>query len=71
MIEIIGLENCARCIVVKNILNDKKIEYKYSIFEDFTKEQQDNYMQMARMAKQLSFPLIIKDDKIISLTEVN
>ncbi|MDN5317855.1 MAG: Glutaredoxin [Thermoanaerobacterium sp.] len=71
MILVIGTQNCARCKSVKTILDNKNIKYEYKDISDFTKEEQDLFFDMANKEKQKSFPLIIKDNKIITLQEVS
>lgn len=67
---ILGKENCNRCEITKTILNNKKIEYQYKLLEDLPEEKKKTYIQMARESNQLEYPLIIKDEKIITLQEV-
>ena len=71
MILLIGTENCSRCNMVKGLLNDKNINYTYKLMSDLSKEEQDRLLELARESKQTSFPLILKDNKIITLQEVN
>lgn len=70
MIELIGKKNCGRCNIVKDILNSKNIEYNYSLLEDFSQLEQDNFINMATNSGQTQMPLIIKNNKIITLQEV-
>ena len=67
---VIGKQNCSRCDMVKNILNNKQIEYEYILMESLSLEEQVEYRKMAIKAKQMEMPLIIKEDKIITLQEV-
>ncbi len=69
MIIVIGTESCSRCTTTKNILDVKGIEYKYLLITDYPDENQNKFMEMAEKANQMSFPLIIKNDKIITLQE--
>jgi len=70
MILVIGTENCSRCNMVKNILNNKNIEYDYKLINSLSDEDKNKYINMAQCIGQMSFPLIIKDEKIITLQEV-
>lgn len=70
MLKIIGLKNCSKCTVTKQILDSKKIEYKYSILTELPEEERRRYAQMARDCNYNAMPLIIKDDKLITLQEV-
>ena len=70
LIKIIGKQQCSRCDMTKNILNNKQIEFEYVLMESLTPEEQTEYRKMAIKAKQMEMPLIIKDNKIITLQEV-
>jgi glutaredoxin len=70
MILLLGKNNCSRCDMVKSILDNKAVEYQYKKIEDYSKEEQDKYLELARINKQMGFPLIIKDGKIITIQEV-
>ena len=70
MIKIIGLKNCSKCTVTKNILDSKGIEYEYSILNELPEEERRRYAQMARDVNYNTMPLIIKDDKLITIQEV-
>ena len=69
-IKVIGSKNCGRCQMVKQILDNKSIEYKYSLLEDFSEEEQNDLINKAKNTGNMQFPLIIKDNKIITLQEV-
>ena len=56
--------------MTKMVLDNKKAEYEYKLLSSFSQEEQDFYLDIAREARQMSFPLIIKDGKIITLQEV-
>lgn len=70
MILVIGTEDCSRCDMVKEILNNKNIDYNYKLISEFTEDEKSNLLNMAKEAKQNSFPLILRDEKIITLQEV-
>jgi glutaredoxin len=70
MIKIIGLKNCSKCTVVKGILDSKAIEYEYNILTELPEEERRKYAQMARDVNYNTMPLIIRDDKLITLQEV-
>jgi glutaredoxin len=67
---VIGKENCSRCEMVKNILLNKNIEFEYKKLEELPEEEGIRYKKLGREYKQLSFPLIIKDNKVYDLKEV-
>ena len=52
------------------ILDKKGIQYEYRLYDSFNAEEQNRYMNMASHVGQMSFPLIIKEDKVITLQEV-
>ena len=70
MLKIIGLKNCSKCTVTKNILDSRKIPYEYSILSELPEDERRKYAQMARDCDYNAMPLIIKDDKLITLQEV-
>lgn len=70
MIILLGKNNCSRCDMVKSILDNKDISYQYKKIEECSQEEQEKYLYLARENRQLGFPLIIKDDKIITIQEV-
>lgn len=70
MITVIGKPGCSRCAVTKNILDTKQINYIYSMFTDLSTEIQEKYMQMAQMSNLTAFPLIFKDDVLVTLQEI-
>jgi glutaredoxin len=67
---VVGKQQCSRCDMTKNILNNKQIDFEYVLMEDLSEEDKAKYRKMAITAKQLEMPLIIKDNKIITLQEV-
>lgn len=69
MIELIGSKNCGRCQMVKTILTNGGVNFQYSILEELPKEKRNEIMAAARLVGQMSFPLIFKNNKIISLEE--
>ena len=71
MILLIGTKNCSRCKITKDILDKKGLEYTYKLITELTNEEQSECMQKAKEKNILSFPLIIKNDNIITLQEVD
>lgn len=69
MILIIGSKNCNRCLITKDILDKKGVEYNYSLINELPEEEQDKYMDIAKECNMLWFPIIIKDSKAITLQE--
>jgi glutaredoxin len=70
MILLIGKKNCSRCSAIKTIFQNKNIDYQYKEIEEYSEIEQEKYKDMAKLAKQSSFPIIIKDNKVITLQEV-
>ena len=70
MIKIIGTNNCAKCIMTKQLLDNKNTEYEYVLLEDLSKEEQGEYLSMARKKGMMSMPLIMKNEELITLQEV-
>lgn len=71
MISIIGTPMCSRCTITKNLLDRKQIPYEYKLFTDLTDAEQNHIMQLAETAHNRSFPIIVKDNTVISLKELN
>ena len=70
MIKVIGKEGCSRCLMVKNLLNNKKIEFEYFLLNELSQEEQNNYLKMAKEVGMTNLPLVIKDNKIVEIKEV-
>jgi glutaredoxin len=67
---LIGKENCSRCDTIKNIFNNRGIEFEYKLLDSFSCEEKEKYLSMAREAKQFAMPIIILNDKVIDFKEV-
>ena len=70
MIKVIGKEHCGACMMAKNVLSAKGIEFEYTLLEEMTEEEQNNVIKMAEEQGRLSMPFIIKDGKLVTLQEV-
>ena len=70
MIKVIGKEHCGACMMTKNVLGAKRIEFEYILLEEMTEEEQNNVIKMAEEQGRLSMPFIIKDGKLVTLQEV-
>lgn len=70
MLKIIGTNNCAKCIMTKQLLEKKNTEYEYVLLEDLSKEEQGEYLSMARKKGMMTMPLILKNEELITLQEV-
>ena len=69
MILILGLKNCGKCEITKQILTSKNIEFEYKLLSDLPEEDRRKYAQMARDCNYNTMPLIIKENKLITLQE--
>ena len=71
MLKIIGTSNCSRCIMVKNILLNKNIEFEYSLYNDLSEIEKEYYNQLIKKYNQLQFPLIInKNEELINVEDI-
>lgn len=66
MIKLYTSKGCSRCAVVKNILEQKGIEFQTIMFEDLAKDEQERMMQRTEAADIYSFPVIEKEDGSIT-----
>jgi hypothetical protein len=56
--------------MTKAILDKKKIEYQYKLNNEIPEADFNTYMGKARTKGLLNFPLIIKDEEIITIQEI-
>lgn len=70
MILIIGNKGCSRCEITQNLLTSKNIPFEYKMISELDNKDAALYLAMARTAKQTSFPILIKDEKVVTLQEV-
>lgn len=68
MLKVIGLKNCGKCTITKQILDNKGIEYEYFILTEMSREDQRKYAEVGRNAGY--FPLVLRDEQLITLQEV-
>ena len=62
MLKVIGMQGCSRCNAIKNILNNKKIEFEYSLVDDLEENQKEYYMSSAKDNGFVNFPWIIDEE---------
>lgn len=67
---IIGKEKCSNCERVRIFFENKNISHKYDLIEKLSKEEQKDYKNMARKSRQLEYPIIIKDNKVINFENI-
>jgi len=70
MILVIGTENCSRCNMTKNILNNKSMEYEYKLINSLSLEEQNKYLEIAKNNGQMSYPMIFRDQVLITLQQL-
>jgi glutaredoxin len=70
MLLIIGTKNCPRCKMTKSVLNNKDIEYEYKLNDEISKKELDLYLEKAKEKGLMNFPLIIKDEEIITVEDI-
>ncbi len=66
MLDLYGAKGCARCDQVKSLLDKREIKYNYHNIED---EDTNYYLDIIEQENNSMFPLIIKDKKVLSLSE--
>ncbi|EQC1535575.1 glutaredoxin domain-containing protein [Clostridium botulinum] len=69
MLKVIGKENCSQCLLVKNLLTNKGINFNYIDLYSLSKEEQSNYIKEAQKNKIMQLPLIIENNDFINLQE--
>lgn len=70
MIKVIGKEGCSQCVLVKNLLTSKGVEFNYLNLYTLPQEEQDNYINIAQQKGLMQLPLIIDDNEFVSLQEL-
>jgi arsenate reductase-like glutaredoxin family protein len=68
MINIYGKHGCARCESVKSLLDKRGIIYSYQLIEEM--KYQDHIKDLITIDNQGMYPLIMNDDKVVSLKDV-
>jgi len=68
-IKIIGEHGCSACMMTKQILDSKKVEYIYSIFSELSDIRQEELLVIAKENGKLSMPLIFINDNQMTLQE--
>ena len=62
MIKVYGKTNCSKCQTLKNILDEKKVNYEY--IEDLK-----TLMMVASKARIMSAPIVEKDEVIYTMEQ--
>jgi glutaredoxin len=67
---VVGIQFCNRCDVVKKILKNKNIDFVSIDFDSLDNYSQQNYMNIASSNSNHNFPLIFKNNKLITIKEI-
>lgn len=70
MITIIGSSNCIKCTTTQQTLTANNINYEYYHLQDLPETESEKILRMARNANHSHLPILIKDEKIITISEV-
>lgn len=66
MVLIYGNAGCSKCEVVKNLVEEKGIEFEYKYLSEIPATEKFNVMQAAKKVKQLNLPIIFINEEIIT-----
>jgi len=56
--------------MTKAILDKKEIEYEYKLNNEISKDKFNTYLEKAKIKGLMNFPLIVKDEEIITLEDI-
>lgn len=70
MIKVIGKINCSKCDMVKKLLENNNIKYEYKLLDNMQENERKLIINIAKKQKIFEFPLVFKDDKLITLDEL-
>ena len=70
MIKVIGTQGCSRCMMTKNILTKKNIDFTYDLITSLSQEDQNKYIKLAQDKGFMNFPIIIKNNEIVTLEDI-
>lgn len=70
MIKVIGKINCNKCDMVKKLLENNNIKYEYKLLDNMQENERKLIINIAKKQKIFEFPLVFKDDKLITLDEL-
>ena len=62
-LKVYGKQNCGNCILLKNILDNNKIEYEYS-------DDQKELMKIGSATRIMSAPIVEYDGKYYTMQEI-
>lgn len=67
---VISTQGCSSCMMVKTLLDDNKIEYQPIMLSELTRYQKDTYMGMARAEGCMSMPIILNNNRIVTMPKL-
>lgn len=70
MLLVVGLENCNSCTETKEILEQKGIPFDYKLSNELPKGDFKKYRFAALKKGQETMPLLVIDEKIVTLEQV-
>jgi len=70
MIRVIGSKGCVNCEITKQTLKKKGIEFSYELLSDLPDSEQSQLNEMARSKGLMKMPLILKNDELITISEL-
>jgi len=70
MVRVIGQLGCVNCEIIKQTLKKKGIKFSYEIFSELSEDEQLNFKELALEKGLLKMPLIIKDNEIMTISEL-
>jgi len=56
--------------MTKAILDKKEIEYEYKLNNEISEDKFNTYLEKAKIKGLMNFPLIVKDEEIITLEDI-
>lgn len=66
MITVLSKDNCAQCVMTKNFLTAKNVEFEVKMLEqDFTREDIEAKFASLGIPMARSFPMVFEGDKFI------
>lgn len=70
MVRVIGQRGCVNCEITKQTLKKKGVKFTYELFSELPEEDQIKFNELALKKGLLKMPLIIKDNEIMTISEL-
>ena len=67
---IIGTDNCVNCLKTKYELFNKGIDYDYFLIDELNDKDAEKYKNDALSKGLMSFPILVKDGKVVSKQDI-